>query len=186
MTKPKSTTASYTILPRTEILGERIKAGLKDDPPIEGIAPASCEDRKVCEMELSSHLLLEKKMLNEVGSSKLCRRHFAGTPGSAKSCNLFSYFKQKNFNGISIIYFPQHSISTSILEKNLLFNLRHMFSFEWRKIKISEKLDMSGSFSQRARERSFGANICSSQRLIVFPYQILPSPVTSGTISCVF
>lgn len=46
MTKPKSTTAAYTILPRTEVLEERIKPGLKDNLPIEEIAPAPCEYRR--------------------------------------------------------------------------------------------------------------------------------------------
>lgn len=49
-------------------------------------------------MLLSSHLLMEGKELNEVGSSKLCRRHFAGTP----------------------LVQPNHAIYSLILNKRIL------------------------------------------------------------------
>lgn len=53
---------------------------------------------------------------------------FTGTPGSAKSCNLSSYFKQKDLFEWCFYYFPfQHLIYTIILEKNMLFNLRQKF-----------------------------------------------------------
>lgn len=70
---------------------------------MEGIAPDAYEDmsRDVFEMDLNSHFLLEGKKMNQVGNSKLCRGHrlvsLQGHHGSAKTCNLFSYFKQKDF-----------------------------------------------------------------------------------------